>query len=57
MSPTHNTKQLILISHVVLIIHWYVIKNYVFLQKFKVNNKNSGIANVFNDDQMSADDV
>ena len=40
-------------------IHWYVIKNYVFLQKCKVNDKNTGIANMFkaNDDQMSADDV
>ena len=38
-------------------IRWYVIKNYVFLQKCKVNGKNTGIANVFKDDQMSADDV
>ena len=38
-------------------IHWYVIKNYVFLQKCKVNDKNTGIADVFNDDQMSTDDV
>ena len=38
-------------------IRWYAIKNYVFLQKYKVNGKNTGIANVFNDDQMSTDDV
>ena len=57
MSPTHNAKQLILMSHVVLIIHWHVIKKYVFLQKYKVNNENIGVTNVFNDVQMSADDV
>ena len=57
MSPTHNTKQLTLMSHAVLTIHWHVIKKHVFLQKCKVNNENTGIANVFNDVQMSADDV
>ena len=57
MSPTHNTKQLTLMSHVVLTIHWHVIKKCVFLQKCKVNNENTGIVNVFNDVQMSADDV
>ena len=57
MSCTHNTKQLMLMFHVVLTIHWHVIKKHVFLQKCKVNNENSGITNVFNDVQMSADDV
>ena len=38
-------------------INWYVIKNYVFLQKYKVNITNTGNANVFNDDQMGTDDV
>ena len=57
MSPTHNDEQLMLMSYVVLIIHWHVIKKYVFLQKCKVNNENTGITNVFNDVQMSADDV
>ena len=28
-----------------------------FLQKCKVNNKNNDVTNVFNDVQMSADDV
>ena len=57
MSPTHNAKQLTLMSHVVLMIHWHVIKKHVFLQKCKVNNENVGITNAFNDVQMSADDV
>ena len=56
-SPVRVTTQLILISHVGLMIHWYVIKNYVFLQKCKVNRENTGNANVFNDDQMDTDDV
>ena len=56
-SPVRISKRLILISHVGLMIHWYVIKNYVFLQKCKVNRENTGNANVFNDDQMSTDDV
>ena len=34
-----------------------MIKKCVVLQKCKVNNKNSEIVNVFNDVQMSADDV
>ena len=38
-SPVRISKQLILMSHVGLMIHWCVIKNYVFLQKCKVNNK------------------
>ena len=46
-----------LMSHVALTIHWHVIKKCVFLQKYKVNNENTGITNVFNDVQMSADDV
>ena len=57
MSPTHNDEQLMLMSCVTLMIHWHVIKKYVFLQKCKVNNENTGITNVFNDVQMSADDV
>ena len=57
MSPIHITKQLILMFHVVIIIHWHVIKKYVFLQKCKVNNENNGIVDAFNDIQISADDV